>query len=63
MPGSRAIIAKLEAARFREVRQKGSHEVFRNSETKRMVVVKHPTKDYPLGTVKSMERQSGVKLT
>ncbi len=62
MPSSREIIATLEAAGFREVRQKGSHKVFRNSETRRMVVVKHPTKDYPKGTLKSMERQSGLKL-
>ena len=29
----------------------------------RTVIVKHPTKDYPTGTLRSMERQSGVKLT
>jgi len=63
MPSSREIIAKLESAGFRELRQKGSHKVFRHPGTKRMVVVKHPTKDYPRGTISSMERQSGVKLT
>jgi hypothetical protein len=28
-----------------------------------IVTVKHPAKDFPVGTLKSMERQSGVKLT
>ena len=63
MPSSREIIAKLESAGFRELRQKGSPKVFRHPRTKRMVVVKHPTKDYPRGTISSMERQAGVKLT
>jgi len=63
MPSSREIIARLENAGFREVRHRGSHKVFRNPSTKRTVIVKHPTKDYPAGTLRSMERQSGVKLT
>jgi predicted RNA binding protein YcfA (HicA-like mRNA interferase family) len=63
MPSSREIIARLERAGFREVRQRGSHKVFRNGLTKRTVVVKHPTRDYAAGTLRSMERQSGVKLT
>ena len=63
MPSSREIIARLESAGFCEVRQKGSHKVFRNPDTKRTVIVKHPTKDYPVGTLRSTERQAGVKLT
>ena len=63
MPSSREVIAKLERAGFREVRHKGSHKVFRHPATRRMVVVKHPTKDYPPGTLSSLERQAGVKLT
>ena len=63
MPSSREIIARLESAGVREVRHKGSHKVFRNPITTRTVIVKHPTKHYPAGTLRSMERQSGVKLT
>ena len=28
-----------------------------------VTTVKHPAKDFPIGTLKSTERQSGVKLT
>ena len=28
-----------------------------------IVTVPHPKKDFPIGTLKSIERQSGVKLT
>jgi len=63
MPSSREIIATLERAGFREVRHRGSHKVFWNPATRRTVIVKHTTKDYPAGTLRSMERQSGVKLT
>jgi predicted RNA binding protein YcfA (HicA-like mRNA interferase family) len=60
---SREVLKRLKAAGFEEVRQKGSHIQLWNEHTRRMVTVKHPTKDYPIGTLKSMERQSGVKLT
>ena len=60
VPSSREIMARLKRAGFREIRSRGSHKVFTNVETRRTVVVKHPTKDYPVGTLKSMERQSGI---
>jgi predicted RNA binding protein YcfA (HicA-like mRNA interferase family) len=31
-------------------------------ETQQVVTVPHPRKDVPIGTIKSIERQSGVKL-
>ena len=59
---SRDIIRALEAAGRQEVRTTGSHHHFRHAEQPGTVTVPHPVKDMPLGTVKSIERQSGVKL-
>jgi len=59
---SREVLKRLKEAGFVQVRQKGSHIQLWNDRTKRLVTVKHPTKDYPIGTIKSMERQAGVKL-
>jgi predicted RNA binding protein YcfA (HicA-like mRNA interferase family) len=45
----------------------GAHErfapTFRHLAKPGIVTVPHPRKDMPLGTLKSIERQSGVKLT
>ena len=59
---SRDIIRALEAAGWQEVRTAGSHHHFRHAEWPGTVTVPHPVKDMPLGTVRSIERQSGVKL-
>lgn len=60
---SREIIKALEAAGWRKVAQKGSHVQFRHAERKGRVTVPHPKRDLPVGTVRSIERQSGLKLT
>jgi predicted RNA binding protein YcfA (HicA-like mRNA interferase family) len=60
---SRAIIRKLEAAGWRRVGVKGSHHQFRHPDRPNRVTVQHPRKDVPTGTLKSIERQSGVKLS
>jgi len=60
---SRVIIRKLEAAGWRRVRVKGSHHQFRHPHHANRVTVQHPRKDVPIGTLKSIERQSGMKLT
>lgn len=60
---SRTIIRKLEAAGWRRVRVKGSHHQFRHPEHPNRVTVQHPRKDVPIGSLKSIERQSGVKMT
>jgi predicted RNA binding protein YcfA (HicA-like mRNA interferase family) len=60
---SRTIIQKLEAAGWRRVRVKGSHHQFRHPNHPNRVTVQHPRKDVPMGTLKSIERQSGLKLT
>lgn len=59
---SRDIIRALEAAGWKEVRVTGSHHHFRHETQPGTVTVPHPVKDMPLGTVRSIEKQSGVKL-
>ena len=45
-----------------EVRVSGSHHQFKHPTKKGTVTVKDPDKDVPKATVKSIERQSGVKF-
>ena len=59
---SRTIIGKLEAAGWHLVGVKGSHHQFRHPNRPNRVTVPHPRKDVPIGTIKSIERQSGLKL-
>jgi len=59
---SREILAKLKAHGWSVVAQKGSHVQLKHSAQPGRVTVPHPEKDLPIGTVKSIERQSGVKL-
>jgi predicted RNA binding protein YcfA (HicA-like mRNA interferase family) len=59
---SKHIIRLLEAAGWRKVRQKGSHVAFQHAARPGTVVVPHPRKDTPVGTVRSIERQSGVRI-
>jgi predicted RNA binding protein YcfA (HicA-like mRNA interferase family) len=59
---SRDVIRLLERAGWQEVRTTGSHHHFRHATRPGTVTVPHPVKDMPPGTVKSIERQSGVKL-
>jgi predicted RNA binding protein YcfA (HicA-like mRNA interferase family) len=59
---SRTIIGKLEAAGWRLVAVKGSHHQFRHPNRPNRVTVPHARKDVPIGTIKSIERQSGLQL-
>ena len=59
---SRVIIRKLEKAGWVEVRQSGSHKQFRHPDRKGTVTVPHPDSNMAVGTIKSIEKQSGVKL-
>ena len=56
------IIRKLEKAGWAEVRQSGSHKQFRHPSQAGTVTVPHPKAEMAIGTIKSIERQSGVKL-
>lgn len=59
---SRDIIKKLETDGWYEVAQKGSHKQFKHPTKFGRVTVPHPKKDLPKGTVKSIEKQSGVSF-
>lgn len=60
---SRTVIARIEAAGWREVRQKGSHKQFKHPKLPGLVTVPHPKRDLPAGTLRSIERVSGVDLS
>ncbi|WP_043806237.1 type II toxin-antitoxin system HicA family toxin [Desulfocurvibacter africanus] len=60
--GSREVIKKLEEAGWFEVTQAGSHKQFKHASRPGRVTVPHPKKDLPLGTLKSIEKQAGIRL-
>ncbi|WP_244432672.1 type II toxin-antitoxin system HicA family toxin [Desulfocurvibacter africanus] len=55
------MIKKLEEAGFQTVGKRGSHQKMRHPDG-RTTIVPHPKKDLPLGTLRSIERQSKVSL-
>lgn len=59
---SREIIRALEAAGWIKVGQSGDHVQFKHADRKGRVTVPHPRKDFPIGTLKSIEKQSGLEL-
>ena len=59
---SREIIAKLQQNGWYEVGHSGSHKQFKHADKKGRVTVPHPKRDIPIGTLKSIEKQAGIKL-
>jgi predicted RNA binding protein YcfA (HicA-like mRNA interferase family) len=59
---SRELIRVLEANGWRRVAQKGSHIQFKHPDRPGRVTVPHPNKDFPAGTLHSIEKQAGLKL-
>jgi predicted RNA binding protein YcfA (HicA-like mRNA interferase family) len=59
---SREIIAALRQDGWRQVVRKGSHIQFRHPTKLGRVTVPHPQRDIPRGTLRSIERQAGIKL-
>lgn len=59
---SRTVVQKLKCAGWYEVNQDGSHKQFKHLEKPGRVTVPHPKRDIPLGTLKSIEKQAGLKL-
>jgi len=59
---SREVIAALKADGWTLDRVTGSHHIFRHPAKPGTVTVPHPRKDIPIGTLKSIERQTGIKL-
>jgi predicted RNA binding protein YcfA (HicA-like mRNA interferase family) len=60
--GSREALKALRSAGFLVVAQKGSHVQLKHPQRKGRVTVPHPEPDLPIGTIRSIERQSGIKL-
>jgi predicted RNA binding protein YcfA (HicA-like mRNA interferase family) len=45
-----------------EVNRAGSHKQFGHPAKKGRVTVPHPRRDIPIGTLKSIEKQAGIRL-
>ncbi len=60
---SREIIRLLADAGWVLVRTRGSHQHFKHPSKPGIVTVPHPKKDFPQGTLKTIEKQAGIKLT
>lgn len=56
------IISALREDGWYEVATKGSHTQFKHPTKPGRVTVPHPKKDIPIGTLKSIEKQAGLKL-
>ncbi len=56
------IISALKSDGWKQVAQKGSHVQFKHHAKIGRVTVPHPKKDIPLGTLRSIEKQAGLKL-
>ncbi len=52
----------LEAAGWFKVATAGSHHQFKHPTIPGRVTVPHPKKDVPIGTLRSIEKQSQTKL-
>jgi len=59
---SRDLIKELQRHGWHEVNQVGSHKEFKHATNKGRVTVPHSKRDIPIGTLKSIEKQSGIKL-
>lgn len=59
---SREIIRRLQEEGWWLARIKGSHHHFCHDDRPGTTTVAHPAKDVKPGTIRSIERQSGVKL-
>ncbi len=60
---SREVIKVLIADGWLEAGQTGSHRHFKHPMKKGKVTVPHPKRDFPIKTLKSIEKASGLKLT
>ena len=62
MTTSQEVIDTLKSDGWILDRIKGSHHIFKNPRKPGHVTVPHPIKDLMLRTLKSIERQSGLKF-
>ena len=59
---SRQIIRALKAASWEHVQTRGDHWQFKHPTRSGRVTVPHPKRDLPVGTLRSIEKQAGIKL-
>lgn len=59
---SRDVIKLIESDGWVHVRTSGDHYHYKHPTRPGLVTVPHPQKDIPIGTLKSIEKQSGIKL-
>jgi len=59
---SREVIRALKANGWVQVAQKGSHVQFKHPSRPGRVTVPHPKSDLPLGTLRSIARQAGLRM-
>lgn len=57
---SKEIISILEKDGWYLVNVVGSHYQFKHTEKRGRTTIKHPDKDIPIKTLKSIEKQSGI---
>jgi predicted RNA binding protein YcfA (HicA-like mRNA interferase family) len=57
------VIRALKQDGWNKVGQTGSHVHFKHDTKKGKITVPHPVKDLPIGTLKSIQKASGVRLT
>ncbi|MHC1547748.1 type II toxin-antitoxin system HicA family toxin [Phyllobacterium sp. K27] len=56
------VISKLEKDGWYKVATRGSHIQFKHPTKPGRVTVPHPKRDIPIGTLRSIEKQSGLDL-
>lgn len=59
---SREVIKMLIADGWYEIGCVGDHHQFKHPTKKGRVTVTHPRKDIPIKTLKSIEKQAGIKI-
>jgi len=59
---SRDVLKALLRDGWYEVNQVGSHKQLKHPVKKGRVTLPHPKRDIPIGTLKSIEKQAGIKL-
>jgi predicted RNA binding protein YcfA (HicA-like mRNA interferase family) len=59
---SREVIRRLREDGWYEVAHEGSHKQFKHGTKAGRVTVPHPVRDIPIGTLRSIEKQAGIRL-
>ena len=57
---SRVLIKKIKELGWFLVNVVGSHQQFKHPTKKGKVIIPHPKKDLPIGTVRSILKQAGI---